>query len=94
MLIENKDLDKISNLAYLKPSDPELLKAQLTGILNLLDTIQLVDTNGIEPLVTPVVDHIQFCDDVVAADLEMKNVVLNNAPKQKFGYFIVPKVIE
>ena len=93
MQIESKDLEKIIRLSYLSPSDTETLTKQLSNILTLVDAIKDVNTEGIEPLVTPVVTSINFCDDAVDK-VDIKDTVLKNAPKKRNGYFIVPKVIE
>ncbi len=66
---------------------------ELSKILAIVDTLRAVDTTGVEPLVNvnehPVSMH---SDQVTEGNQEEK--VLHNAPKAKFGYFAVPKVIE
>jgi aspartyl-tRNA(Asn)/glutamyl-tRNA(Gln) amidotransferase subunit C len=86
---------KVASLAKIEFSDEELEKVsgQLNGVLNWLDKLQELDTDNIEPLINPTEGAVKLSADI-AIDDNSRDEVLRNAPNSKYGYFVVPKVIE
>lgn len=87
---------KLSSL-NIDPVESDRLCAEMGGILGLIDTLQAVDTVGVEPLSHPlaVVAEIPLplrADQVTLGDERTAN--LANAPQSEDGLFLVPKVIE
>ena len=52
-----------------------------------------VDTDGIEPLVSPFDEGMLLREDKVV-EANQSTAILENAPDKEFGYFVVPKVVE
>ncbi|MGK7396505.1 MAG: Asp-tRNA(Asn)/Glu-tRNA(Gln) amidotransferase subunit GatC [Candidatus Cyclobacteriaceae bacterium M3_2C_046] len=95
MKIDQQILRKIAHLARLdfEESDEESMIKDLTEILNWVEQLNEVDTEGIEPL-THMSDRINvYREDKVGRQLE-HDKALKNAPKNDKDYFSVPKVIE
>lgn len=68
----------------------EKAKNDLQEILQYIDTLSELDTEGIEPMshALPLTNVMR--DDVVAPSISREEV-LANAPSQKDGYFLVPR---
>ena len=99
MKLTPDDLKRIAHLARIAVSDVEvaLLQTQLNGIFGLIDELQAVDTQGVEPLSHPLdlkQDMTQRLreDRVTGADQREANMA--NAPAQENGLFLVPKVLD
>ena len=76
---------------------PELVAKQaygeLNGILALVDEMQAVDTNGIEPMAHPQDARQRLREDVVT-DRDQRALYQSVAPATEDGLYLVPKVIE
>ena len=99
MELNPDDLKRLARLARIAVSmdDVTLLQTQLNGIFGLIDELQAVNTNGIEPLSHPL-DVVQpmaqrLRDDCVT-EFDQRTVNLANAPALENGLFLVPRVIE
>jgi aspartyl-tRNA(Asn)/glutamyl-tRNA(Gln) amidotransferase subunit C len=93
MEFNDQKLEKIAALASLENSEGELLREHLHKIMNLIGMIEDVNTEGVEPLVIPNVGNITLMDDRVEHSISAEEV-LKNAPKKKYNYFAVPKIID
>lgn len=95
MTIDKQTVLKTAKLCRIQIRDHELenYTNTLSRILDVVDTLFEVDTTNIEPLVNVNESGITLHEDVVTEGNQEKQV-LANAPKAKFGYFSVPKVIE
>ena len=98
MKISEKEVRYVAGLANLKLSDQEIgrLRTDLDGILEHIDQLNLVDTEGVEPMA-----QVLFEDEETAtlrADIPHlplgSEAALANAPQPGAGYFKVPKVID
>lgn len=82
-------------LARLELSDAEreAIRQDLNKILEMVEQLQALDTNGVEPLVylTPEVNR--WREDAVKGQLDRQQA-LKNAPHEAGTYFKVPKVID
>ena len=92
------DLDqvrRIAHLARIEISDDEAQRtlAQLTDIFAMIERMQAVDTDGIEPMADPLGGSQRLRDDVVTEG-DQRDAAMVNAPEQLNGLFIVPRVVE
>ncbi len=94
-----EDVKRIAHLSRLAISEDEAAStlAQLQKVFNLVEQMQAVDTDGIEPLAHPI-EQIMSIPQPLRADLvtevDQRDAYLKNAPAQHEGLFLVPKVIE
>ena len=95
MSIDNSIVKKISKLSKLKiSSDSEdKMAEELNNILNWVESLQKVNTEEIEPLLSVLNEKMPLRDDEVVMD-DNQGDILNNAPEKKSGFFVVPKVVE
>jgi aspartyl-tRNA(Asn)/glutamyl-tRNA(Gln) amidotransferase subunit C len=88
----------VANLANLNLTAPEIdqMVHDLGGILEHMDRLAGIDTEGVEPMSQVLFDAEETATlrpDVERASLD-NAVALANAPARGNGYFKVPKVIE
>ena len=93
--IDRKEVEHVAELARLQFDESQLEKFinQMNAILEYFDTLQDLDTRGIEPTSHAVVMNNVFRDDEEEKRFH-KNRMLENAPAKEKGCFKVPKVIE
>jgi aspartyl-tRNA(Asn)/glutamyl-tRNA(Gln) amidotransferase subunit C len=95
MTISKAEIEKIATLSRLKVSDDEAveLSARLGDILAMVDTLQAVDTSGIEPMANPL-DATQRLRADVVSEVNQRERFQAIAPASENGLYLVPKVIE
>lgn len=95
MKINRDVLDKIAHLARLEfdEKDAEKMMKDMTAIVNWVEKLNEVDTEGVEPLTTMSHEVNSLRDDEVKPHLGHEEA-LKNAPKKDSDYFRVPKVLE
>lgn len=95
MSISKAEIEKIASLSRLKVSDAEA--AQLTerigNILVMVDTMQAVDTSGIEPMANPMDASQRLRADKVT-EINQRERFQQIAPATEDGLYLVPRVIE
>ena len=93
--ISDETIEYVGILAKLELSDTEkeAAKADMEKMLDYIDTLNELDTSGIEPMshVFPV--NNVFREDVVTNGDDRENM-LANAPEQRDGAFVVPRTVE
>ena len=93
-MIDDKTIEQIAKLARLSITHEEALefKQQLNKVLEHFQQISKIDTEGVEPLVTPV--EIDF---YVRSDTSFRETtteeILSNAPDKAGNLFKVPPVV-
>ena len=89
------DLSHISTLSLLSLDAVSYKKIEkdLSEILSLVDKMNVVDTQNIEPMTYPHDGFQRLREDVVSEDVDL-NENQKSAPKTDQGYYLVPKVIE
>ena len=94
MEITDQTIDKLANLAKLNfdPNEKLQIKKDLQNMIGLIDKMNELNTDGVEPLL-----HIN--DTSFSRADEVKNSITNeeamqNANHKKAPHFIVPKVIK
>ena len=95
MALERSDVEKIAHLARLGLNDADIPQttATLNNILGLIDAMQAVDTNGIEPLAHPLEATQRLRADTVT-ESNHREAYQAIAPAVENGMYLVPKVIE
>ena len=88
-------IQKLLELSQISLDDDELalLQEDLTSIINFVQTMQKVPTDGVEPLAHPL-DLVQALrPDIVRKDFS-RDQLQDTAPDVVDGLYRVPKVIE
>lgn len=95
MTINEETIRYVAALAKLSVSEEEKQKAMqdLNHILHYIETMNGLDTEGVEPMshVLPIKNVFRE-DEVVNGD--NRDELLKNAPKRMEGSFAVPKTVE
>ncbi|MCH7589504.1 Asp-tRNA(Asn)/Glu-tRNA(Gln) amidotransferase subunit GatC [PVC group bacterium] len=95
MTLSLKDIEYTSMLAHVQLSEKEktLYLGQLESILKYIEKLNELDTTNVLPM-----DHVLDLENVFRKDEIKPSVnrdqVLDQAPKQQDGFFMVPPVIE
>ena len=94
-IISDETIEYVSILAKLELSDEEKEQAKkdMANMLDYMDTLNELDTSGVEPMshVFPV--NNVFREDVVTNG-DDREEILANAPEAKEGAFVVPKTFD
>jgi aspartyl-tRNA(Asn)/glutamyl-tRNA(Gln) amidotransferase subunit C len=95
MSIDKETVLKTAKLARLKIDDDkiELYTQELSKIIAVVDTLKSANTDNIAPM-TNVNEHNTPTRKDEVTDGNCTDKIFKNAPKEKFGYFLVPKVID
>ena len=95
MAIDAATVRKVARLARIaEPEDRlEPLAKELSGILNWIEQLNEVDTDGVEPMTSAVHTPLPMREDVVTEGGDPEKV-LANAPKRAGDFYVVPKVVE
>ncbi len=95
MKIDKAHLHKIAHLARLKFDEnaSDAMIKDMTNILDWVEKLNELDTEGVEPLTTMSHEVNVLRVDVVKPHLSHEKA-LYNAPKKDSDYFRVPKVLE
>ena len=85
----------VAHLARLELSDAELaaLTRQLSAILDYVEQLRDVPTDGVEPLAHPLAVHNVFRDDKPTPSLPV-DAALANAPQRQGDFYSVPAVLD
>ena len=94
-IISDETIEYVGILAKLELSDEENVLAMkvMANMLDYIDTLNELDTSGVEPMshVFPV--NNVFREDVVTNG-DDREEILANAPEAKEGAFVVPKTFD
>jgi len=95
MKIDTNTVKKIAHLARLEFNEEgvEKIKKDMTQILDWVEQLSEVDTEGVEPLTTMSSEVNVMREDKVGEQLSHDRG-LANAPQKDSDYFRVPKVLE
>ena len=85
-------LARLSRLSFADDSEKEKIRTDLNKILQFVDQLNEVNTDGIEPLIFINEDTNVLRTDVVEHNIPQSDA-LKNAPMKNEEYFLVPKVI-
>ena len=94
-IISDETIEYVGILAKLELSEEEKEQAKkdMANMLDYIDTLNKLDTSGVEPMshVFPV--NNVFREDVVTNE-DDRDEILANAPEAKDGAFVVPKTFD
>lgn len=95
MKIDRELLDKMAHLSRLEfdEKDAGKMMQDMTEIVEWVEKLSEVDTEGIDPLTTMSHEVNMLRDDEVKEHLDHTRALLH-APKKDADYFRVPKVLE
>ncbi|HKK39177.1 MAG TPA: Asp-tRNA(Asn)/Glu-tRNA(Gln) amidotransferase subunit GatC [Cryomorphaceae bacterium] len=95
MNVDNALIDKLARLSKLEfdEASKEGIKKDLTRMLDFVEQLNGLNTDGVEPLIHVNEETNKFREDVVTEELSQKEA-LKNAPQHDGFYFKVPKVVE
>ena len=95
MSVNEAQVRHVAKLARLALGEAEIARMvpELNNILDWVEQLGEVDTDGVEPL-TAVIDIPERLRDDVVNDGDIRDKILLNAPDAQHGFFAVPKVIE
>ena len=95
MSLDKETVKNIANLARIKVPEENLdhLAGELSGILDWVEQLNAVDTEGVEPLSSVVDVTLPLRKDRVS-DGNCRDKVLANGPDVVDGFYAVPKVVE
>ncbi len=99
MALTPQEIARVANLARLelRPDETERVLTQLNGFFALVEQMDAVNTDGVEPLAHPAAvlgDVALRLRDDVASEPNQREASQVSAPAVERGLFLVPKVIE
>ena len=95
MELSSSDIKRIARLARIAVSDEQTdtIRAELASIFVLIETMQAVDTRGVEPM-----SHSQAMMQRLRIDeiteTNQRELLQSIAPQVEAGLYLVPRVIE
>ena len=94
-MLSKDQVEHVAKLARLNLTEEEkdLYSKQLSKILDYIDQLNEVNTNGIEPMTQPIPTVNVMRTDIVKKSFE-RSEMLKNAPHEEYGFFRVPKIGE
>ena len=95
MNIERQEIEKLATLARIAIDDSTIseVSQRLSSVLDLVDQLQAVNTEGVEAMSHPMQATQRLRDDEVT-EINQREAFQAIAPETEDGLFLVPKVIE
>jgi aspartyl-tRNA(Asn)/glutamyl-tRNA(Gln) amidotransferase subunit C len=95
MSLTTAEIHRIARLSRIAVNDNEAadLQTKLNGIFSLIEEMQAVDTQGVEPMAHSQNISLRLRDDVVT-ETNQRELFQAIAPQVENGLYLVPKVIE
>ncbi len=95
MSLSLDDVKRVANLARIEISEDEARNAliQLSGIFDLIEQMQAVDTSAITPM-SHAQDVMQRLRADAVTEIDQRELFQSVAPQVEAGLYLVPKVIE
>lgn len=95
MALDRTDVEKIAHLARLAVAEEEaeVLRAELSGILDLVEQLGAADTGGVMPMAHPLDMHQRLRADEVT-EQNRRDDYQAVAPLTEDGLYLVPRVVE
>ena len=95
MSLDKTQVEKIAHLARLQidPADVPEYATNLSNILDLVEQMDAVDTEGVDPMAHPT-DAVQRLREDVVTETDQRDQFQSIAPQVENGLYLVPKVIE
>lgn len=95
MSIEQNEIEKVAELARIRIADEQIgeVTQRIAEILNMVDRLQAIDTEGVEPMANPH-DACQRLRADEVTEVNQRDAFQAIAPAVENGLYLVPKVIE
>ena len=95
MALDKSEVEKIAHLArlHISESETEEVTTRIADILALIDQMQSVDTEAVEPLAHPL-DLAQRLRADEITEENQRDRLQQLAPASEDGLYLVPKVLE
>lgn len=95
MTLSVSDVKRVADLAYIEIDEDEAKETliQLSGIFNLIETMQAVDTSAVEPMSHAQSVTQRLREDAVT-ETDQRELYQSIAPQVEAGLYLVPQVIE
>jgi len=95
MSLTRDDVYRIAHLARIEINEAQAnaTLAQLNDIFAMIEKMQRVNTDGVEPMSHPLGGSQRLREDA-ATETDQRELNMQNAPEQTDGLFLVPRVIE
>jgi aspartyl-tRNA(Asn)/glutamyl-tRNA(Gln) amidotransferase subunit C len=95
MALDIDQVRRIAHLARIQITDDEARRtlAELGNIFAMIERMQAVDTRGVAPMAHPLGGSQRLRDDLVT-ETDQRAANLRNAPAERDGLILVPRVIE
>ena len=95
MSVDQTTVRRIAKLARIKVNEDAVpaLEGELNAILDWIEMLNEVDTEGVEPMTAVVETDMKKRDDVVTKG-GIPDDIMANAPASEDHFFMVPKVVE
>jgi len=95
MSLSREDVYRIAHLARIEINEAQASAtlAQLNDIFAMIEKMQRVNTDGVEPMSHPLGGSQRLREDSVS-ESGQRTEIMKNAPEQIDGLFLVPRVIE
>lgn len=99
MALTPQEIARVANLARLelRPDETDRVLGQLNGFFALVEQMEAVNTDGVEPLAHPAAilgDVALRLREDIASEPNQRDASQISAPAVERGLFLVPKVIE
>ncbi len=94
-MADNINIPHLARLARLSLDDAAQARAadDLGNIIDMIDVMQAIPTDGIEPMAHPLDATQRLRADAVTEQVE-RAIFQNVAPETADGYYLVPRVVE
>ncbi|MFI4974689.1 MAG: Asp-tRNA(Asn)/Glu-tRNA(Gln) amidotransferase subunit GatC [Caulobacterales bacterium] len=95
MALDAATVRKVAKLARIRIDEARIepLARELSGIMQWIEQLNEVDTDGVQPMASTEAVSLPMREDVVTDGGDPARV-LANAPKTDRNFFVVPKVVE
>ena len=89
------DIRHLSTLAQLKLSNEEAnaVAGDLGRIIDMVDQMQAMDTEGVQPLAHPLDSAARLRPDAITEEVD-RELYQQGAPETEDGLYLVPRVVE
>lgn len=95
MAVDAQTVEKLAELARIAISEETIdeVSSRLGDVLQLVDQLQAVNTEGVEPMAHPL-DEVQVLRADKVTEPNCREEFLALAPQTEAGLYLVPKVID
>ncbi len=96
MKIDDALISKLERLSRLELAVEERaqIKVDLNNILQMVDTLEELNTDDVEPLIYMNEEHKAPREDIISNELPHEAAIANAPVSSESGHFLVPKVMD